>query len=547
VRYWQKGPSSKRSAFIGLMAGLGILTKITFLFLGPMVFAALVLRCWQDRNQNPAWWQMMLKMLLIGGGIVILLTGWWFVRNQILYGEPTSMKIQSSIWQPRENAPDWGAAIDDLGYLRDSFWGVFGWGQMTLHRPVYTVMWLFALIAALGLGLWSVRYRKNGKDYRAFGMLTAVLLIAPLTALTATFYRMSISASADFGRYLFTTYAVTAPLLLLGFTEWFRLRWRQLAVGLLSTGMLCLGLYGYFGILRPAYAAPPIYEAMEKVDITNEIVIEYPDQATLLGYALEPDSAIPGETLKVTLFWDVTGGFNNNHSIFIQLVDQQGDQVTGRDTHGGLGRYPTGAWQSSQIIADTIPIPIPETTTGPTGLLLTLGLWDIDGGLLTTSADSGTNVLGTVRLAGRQQSDSPPMLYQLGDQVTLAGKEIKAETAVPGQIIPFTLTWHTLIQPDADYVVFMHLLDDEGTLIQAYDRPPQNGAFPTQLWQPGDSVVDGWSIQLPDDLENGRYHLVTGWYRLDDPSRLVVIAADGNPVANQAIPLHTFQVQAASE
>ena len=93
----------------------------------------------------------------------------------------------------------------------------------------------------------------------------------------------------------------------------------------------------------------------------------------------------------------------------------------------------------------------------------------------------------------------------------------------------------------------MHLLNDEGTLIQAYDRPPQNGAFPTHLWQPGDSVIDGWSIQLPDDLENGRYHLVTGWYRLDDPSRLVVIDANGNTVANQAIPLHTFQVQAASE
>ena len=547
VVYWQKGPSVKRVAFIGLVAGLGILTKITFLFLGPLVLIALIARSWQDREQKADWWREMLKMLLIGGGIVVLLAGWWFVRNQILYGEPTSMKLQSSIWQPRENAPDWGAAINDLPYLRDSFWGVFGWGQITLPRPVYTVMWLFALVGAVGLGLWAYRYRKRQDVYRASGMLTAVLLIAPLSAFTATFYRMSISASADFGRYLFTTYAVVAPLLLLGFTEWFSLRWRQAATAVLSLLMLALGLVAYFGILRPAYAAPPIYASAEQVNITHQNIIEYPGQATLLGYNLEPDSAIPGEDLEVTLFWEVGGGFDDNHSFFIQLVDQNGDRVAGRDTHGGLGRYPTSAWQSGQIIADTIPIPIPETTAGPTGLLLTQGMWDNDGDLLTTSTDSGTNVLGVVRLAGSQQGAPPSALYQLGDQVSLVGKEIGAETAVPGQTFPITLTWHTHQQPAADYIVFMHLLDDAGNLVQGYDRPPQNGAFPTHLWQPGDTVVDAWQIQLPDDLENGRYHLVTGWYRLDDLSRLPVTAANGEDVPHAAIPLHTFQVQAAGE
>jgi hypothetical protein len=48
-------------------------------------------------------------------------------------------------------------------------------------------------------------------------------------------------------------------------------------------------------------------------------------------------------------------------------------------------------------------------------------------------------------------------------------------------------------------------------------------------------------------MKNGRYHLVAGWYRLDDLTRLPVTDADGNALPNSAIPLHTFQVEAAGE
>lgn len=542
VLYWQRGPSAKRAAFIGLVAGLGILTKITFLFLGPMVFVALILRCWQDRQQDSDWWRTLLKMLLIGGGIVLLIAGWWFVRNQILYGEPTSMKLQSSIWQPRENAPDWGAALVDLNYLRDSFWGVFGWGQLTLHHSIYTIMRLVVWVSFAGLGLWSYRYRQQEGMYRAYGLLTAVLLIAPLTAFTATFYRMSISASADFGRYLFTTYAVLAPLMLLGLTEWFKPQWRRGVTAVFSLLMLGLALYGYFGILKPAYAMPPIYDSAEAVDIHFPNIIEYPGQATLLGYNLDPDSAIPGEELEVTLYWEVTGGFDDNHSLFLQLVNENGDRVAGRDTHTGLGRYPTGAWQPGQIIADTTPLPIPQTDTGPDGLILTMGLWNEDGALLENSSGISINNLGTVRLAGQSPTAAAPAIYQLGDQVTLVGLEAPPDTAVSGQTIPLTLTWHTLHQPGADYTIFMHLLDEAGNLVQDYDRPPRSGTFPTRLWQPGDRVVDAWEIQLPEDLENGRYHLAAGWYRPDDLSRLPVFDAHGTELPNGIIPLHTLQI-----
>ena len=133
----------------------------------------------------------------------------------------------------------------------------------------------------------------------------------------------------------------------------------------------------------------------------------------------------------------------------------------------------------------------------------------------------------------------------MGDKVGLVLPDGDVETAVPGETLAFNLTWYALAQPDADYIVFMHLLDETGNMVQAYDRPPQNGAFPTRLWQPGDTVEDAWQIPLPEDLAVGEYQLVAGWYRLDDLSRLPATDPAGNLFPNAAIPLLTFQIKAA--
>ena len=545
VVYWQKGPSPRRAALIGLLAGLGILTKITFLFLGPMVALALLARSWRDRRTHPGWMREAATMLLIGGGVVVALSGWWFVRNQLLYGEPTSMELQASIWQPRPNAPDWAAAIGELDYLRDSFWGAFGFGQITLPRPVYTALALLDLAAAVGLGLWVVRARRRDWAYRAPALLLAVLLAAPLAAFAATFYRMTVSGSANFGRYLFTAYGVLAPLLILGLTEWVPARWRRGLVGGLTAVFLSLSLYALFFVIRPAYAPPPRYASAAELTIGHPAEVVYPGLATLLGYDLQPETAVPGQTLTVTLYWQVTGATAENYPLFVQLVSGDGQRVAGRDTHPGLGRYPTSRWQPGQIIADAIPMPIPADAGGPTGVVLTLGLRDGDGRLLPTSADQTTTALGVLRLGALNEPGTQlPALYTLGDVVKLVGIEPEGvETAVPGATVPLTLTWQALQNPGADYSVFVHLLDASGQQIQTYDQPPQGGAFPTSLWLPGDVVVDARPITLPADLSPGAYSLHAGWYRLDDFSRLPVIDAAGQAVPDGSIPLLSLEIE----
>ncbi|MDX1413222.1 MAG: glycosyltransferase family 39 protein [Candidatus Promineifilaceae bacterium] len=545
VRYWTRGPSTNRALFLGVVAGLGILTKITFLFLGPVVVLVIVVRSWRERYADKHWWRTALSMLLIGGGVVLLVAGWWFARNQVLYGDLTSMRLQASIWQPREQAPDWTAAINELDFLRDSFWGAFGFGQIPLHRPVYTFLWVIEIIAAGGLLLWAVRARRTHGTYRVSGLLLSILLAAPLTAFLATFGRMTVSGSANFGRYLFTTYAVIAPLMVLGLTEWIPGLRRRLFLGVLSILFFTLAVYALLFVLRPAYAVPPTYESVEQLELEHLRDDSYPGLARLIGYDISPASAVPDERFDVTLYWQVTDETDRDMSLFVQLVNYQGERVAGRDTHPGLGRYPTSRWRAGEIIKDTIPLYIPKIVSGPQGLHLNVGLRNEEGRLLQTAVGQDTITLDTIRLAGSidSQYNDTAAKYLLGGLVELVSIDPPEGEAKAGEMVPFTLIWRAVAPPAVDYVVFIHLVDNEGNQIVTYDQPPAAGSFPTRLWQQGDTVIDSRLIQLPGDLLPGLYHVLVGWYRLDDLTRLPVVDEQGEPVANAAIPIFSLKLE----
>ena len=80
------------------------------------------------------------------------------------------------------------------------------------------------------------------------------------------------------------------------------------------------------------------------------------------------------------------------------------------------------------------------------------------------------------------------------------------------------LCWKSLNPLTRDEHVFVHLYDAEGYLLQAGDSPPMGGAFPTSLWQPGDTVMD---VHILRDvaLQAGN-RIAVGWYNLRSGERL---------------------------
>ena len=74
--------------------------------------------------------------------------------------------------------------------------------------------------------------------------------------------------------------------------------------------------------------------------------------ADLADFKLEPASPRPGEALQVTLFWQPRTETNRSYSVFVHLLDKQGQIVAQHDGIPANGTLPTNIWLSDEIIAE---------------------------------------------------------------------------------------------------------------------------------------------------------------------------------------------------
>jgi len=109
----------------------------------------------------------------------------------------------------------------------------------------------------------------------------------------------------------------------------------------------------------------------------------------------------------------------------------------------------------------------------------------------------------------------------LGNRMRLRGWRISDSALRPGGTLTVTLTWEATVPLDGRYVVFVHLLGPDDTLLAQDDTPPVGRLLPA--WPPG--VVFGYPVvlRLPDDAPPGDYRLLVGAYLWPDLERLPVL------------------------
>jgi hypothetical protein len=108
--------------------------------------------------------------------------------------------------------------------------------------------------------------------------------------------------------------------------------------------------------------------------------------------------------------------------------------------------------------------------------------------------------------------------------------------------LALTLYWQSLAPVDADYVVFVHLVDAGGEIVAQGDGPPLDGVYPTSYWRPGEVLADGHLLAAGPA---GSYRLLVGLYTLpqdqgDPGSRLPVTA--GPDAGSDGVVLTTLDV-----
>ena len=548
---------------LGLALGLGWLSKLTVVSL--VLTAALALFLTAIRHSQPATRNSrfairnpqsairnLLRWGLIVFGVAALLIVPWLVRQTVLYGDPTGTSREMTEWGLREQPVTLANLGPDLYWLRTSFWGRLGYNQIPLSNWIYTLLDIVSFVALLGLARLAIRLFRSAPRPLPLAIRNsqfAILIASILLTLGPMIVRRFLRPMPNFGRYLFPVLPAIAVLLFTGLTAWLPRRYhRHLALGV-TLSMLALGVAGLVCFLAPAYARPPIYDTSTAPEPAHRLDWVYLKNgqplARLRGYDLNREAVEPGETLQVTLHWEVLQETSTNYILFAQLFGREGAKVGQRDTYPGLGHYPTSFWRPGQIIADEVPIPVDPAAVAPGRLRLDVGLYERKSGRRLAVVDGAGNPVGTatagwLKLASAEEMPPPPVFtdYRLGDAIALVGYDLVEDGADEWQL---TLHWVALAPLEQDYTIFVHLVGPGGTLVAQADGPPLGGDYPTSLWASGEIVADERLISTKD-LPPGTYDLRVGMYLLQTGERLPAFDANGTRLPADAIPLTTLEV-----
>jgi mannosyltransferase len=108
----------------------------------------------------------------------------------------------------------------------------------------------------------------------------------------------------------------------------------------------------------------------------------------------------------------------------------------------------------------------------------------------------------------------------LGEQIRLLSYASSSHEIASGDVLQLQLVWQAERQPDADFTVFVQLLDERDQVVAQRDAPP--GERPTTAWQPGEQTADNHGVLVPHGTAPGDYRLILGMYNLATGERLWV-------------------------
>ena len=138
--------------------------------------------------------------------------------------------------------------------------------------------------------------------------------------------------------------------------------------------------------LKIASAETAVYDPLFT---TNAIFAE---KFKLVGFDAPPD-LLPDQTYPITLYWQSLQPDGLDYTVFVHLINSEGQVVAQADSPPQNNRFPTSIWDSGEQIADTHLLLTPAELPSETYEIFA-GLYDANTGQrLTAVAANGTAVL----------------------------------------------------------------------------------------------------------------------------------------------------------
>ena len=242
----------KYLAPLGILMGLGLLTKTTACYAMPAVFAGLAWGEWMH-HRTDKWFTHLMRSLLWAFGLALLIGLPWFVRNSVTYGglDILGLGRHGAIVEGQLRTADWLAGtglFSAIGnFLRttfQSFWGQFGWMGVLIDGRLYMLLQLVCGLVVIGLILtaWRV-WRREVALSRIQWTGSALLGIVALTTLAGYFWYNAQFVQHQ-GRYLFPALIPIGLLATVGLWTLFTRRGAVPGGIVLAVGCVALLLLG---------------------------------------------------------------------------------------------------------------------------------------------------------------------------------------------------------------------------------------------------------------------------------------------------------------
>jgi hypothetical protein len=356
-RFW------KRSLLLGVLLGLGVLSKASLAALAPIVALAILaasskvqalrLRSGQAASRGR---QLLLAAccLLLVAAAALAVSGWYFARNWALYGDPLGWSFLEQVNAPREGPLTLGVLAWLFKGVFRSFW--LGWIGIQFDAWIYWLIGGVCLVGVAGFVAWLARrWRALDAELRwTLGLLGlhVALTLALLIQWTATVL------GTDQGRLIYPILPTVMLVLVVGVVWWVRGRASSWLLGGLAAGMLVLAVLTPIRYIAPVYAPAPV---ASEADLAGAEPLDVAwDSIHLLGYRLESDTVEPGSKLALHLYWQAAQPVDRDLLALIQLVDEEGVFLMYADGSPTAGRDTTDRWTPGVPLASLHLLPIPN-------------------------------------------------------------------------------------------------------------------------------------------------------------------------------------------
>lgn len=374
----RRGVTLRGVALLSVLMAAAALSKTSGLVLYPSVAVGMAWVCWRDRVPLPR----VMLYALIGFAAFGVIAGWWYVWNWQTLGDVTANAQVAAVMGARASPPTWDELLFELGGVVYSFWGVFGWFNITAPPLYYTLIMLMLGIAAAGVvwGAWRERVR-----LRRLGVVWGVVLLHGMM-FGAAWFSFHLQVNAAQGRLFFPLLVILMPLMAYGLSQWARLVPAIALTGLFLAALLIPPL-----VIAPEYRgeAPLLAESFRPPPDAHPFSFREPwqDRAclTLWTRGAAWDGVSP---VTLELWWQPTCALSGYWSVFLHWVDVTHETCVAGDTAYVLaqvdtmpqrGALPVPAMQIGSVYHDSITVTPPPNLDTSRAWHVQLGLYDAGG------------------------------------------------------------------------------------------------------------------------------------------------------------------------